>query len=255
MKRGLLLLLILVGVASGCEKVDPTTQIDVVTDFTINMIENLSASGSNLALDVVTLKDENCLNSEIAYSFNGLNNALTLSLLNIVTPEDCQEGEAPATALVQIGDLAAVDYDFNIDLKGQIRSYGSLSVMQDRYLLNFQIKNGFRIPHVELMRVPATVMWGYVNHITEEQDVVNEFIAELEGISTATNLNDGYYGWYEIENQALSSVKGELRTGVNTRFIFNHPENIDDLTNRIAVFRTNNPTLRLELRTGTGRSY
>lgn len=256
MKQNLLVLLSLfILLGFGCTKADPDIQIDVDVDFLIDIKENLSAAGSTLLFKTSTTDLQECLNSTIAVDFQRNNTSVRMSFLDIVTPTDCEMGSAPATASVNAGDLAVRNYEFKIDLRGEVESAGVLNIMSDRYIVSFVESSGFKFAETMLLRVPRHTVWGYVNYAEEEAETAAVFVDDLSEITAPTALEEGYYGWFKSEGSELTDMDNLPEEKINTLFVFEYEGADDDLENLISAFRAENTDIEVALFDWRGKSF
>lgn len=242
----------------GCEKdSEPSTLINVETDFILDMKEDLSASGATLFFPTKTTKDQECLNTNIDISLRTNSERIELSFEEIVVPnaDDCQEGSAPASADISIGDLALRNYTFIIDLRGEVESAGILNVLADRYIVSFPEKFGFEFEQNILLRVPSKTIWGFINHEVEEGSLAQDLIGEISTSGEANELEDGYYGWFSVAGGQLTTVAGEITERKNSYFSFEYEGSDEDLEDLMENLRTENPDFVFSLSTWEGKSF
>lgn len=256
MKRSLLFLLsILLLVGTGCDKDNPDTQFNVNTDFVIDMKEELSPTGGTLLFKVKTVNNQDCLDTEIDFSFSRNASKVLISFLDIIVPEDCIAGSAPATAYINTGDLAIIDYQFKIDLRGEVESDGILNILGDRYIVSFIEASGFEFSEKELLRIPNRTIWGYVNHSESDEEIAADFISNLEANSSPATLEEAYYGWFKIADDRVTEMDNLPTERSNSLFVFEYEGTDDALESIIADFRSENENLEVALFNWEGKSF
>lgn len=256
MKQNLLFLIsILLFAGVGCDKDTPDTQFNVNTDFLIDMKEDLSQTGSTLLFKAETINNQDCLDTGIDISFARNTSKVTLSFLDLIIPEDCTPGSAPATADVNAGDLAGINYQFKIDLRGEIESTGILNVLSDRYIVSFVEASGFEFPEKTLLRVPRQTIWGYVNHGEDGNETANDFISSLGEIASPTTLEEGYYGWFKGADDKVTEMADLPTERFNSLFVFEYEGDDEVLESLITDFRSENENVELALFNWAGKSF
>ena len=256
MKQSLLFLLsILMIVGLGCSKDNPGTEFNVNTDFEIDMKEDLSPTGGTLLFKVKTKNEQNCLDTSIDYSFSRNASKVVLSFLDLITPEDCIVGRAPATADVNAGDLAIIDYQFKIDLRGEVESEGVLDVLGDRYVVSFVEPLGFEFSEKVLLRIPRYTIWGYVNHSESDESIATDFISTLGESTAPASLEDGYYGWFKGGDDRVTEMDNLPTERFNSLFIFEYDGTDEALENLLTDFRSENENVEVALFDWAGKSF
>jgi len=256
MKQNLLFvlsLLLLAGVS--CSKEKPDTQFNVNTDFMIDMKEDLSETGGTLLFKAETINDQDCLNAGIDFSFSRGTSIITLSFLDLLLPEDCTPGSAPATADINTGDLAIINYQFKIDLRGEVTSEGVLNVLSDRYIVSFAEASGFEFPEKVLLRIPRHTIWGYVNHGEEEEEIATNFISDLSESASPARLEEGYYGWFKGAGDTVTEMDNLPTERFNSLFVFEYEGTDETLENLLDNFRSENENIDLALFNWEGKSF
>lgn len=256
MKQILLFLFsILLLIGTSCSKDEPDTQFNVNTDFVIDMEEELSPTGSTLLFKVKTTNEQECLDTGIDISFDRTATRITLSFLDLITPEECIAGSAPATASVSTGDLATINYRFQIDLRGEVESEGILNILGDRYIVSFVEASGFEFLEKTLLRIPRNTIWGYVNHSESNEEMAADFISDLGENSSDATLEEGYYGKFKGAGGEVTEMNSLPTERFNSLFVFEYGGTDDVLENLIADFRLENEDIEVALFDWTGKSF
>lgn len=256
MKKNLLFLLsILLFVGVGCDKNEPETQFNVNTDFVIDMKESLSPTGGTLLFKVRTVNNQECLDTGIDFSFSRNLSKIALSFLDFTIAEDCIAGNTPATAEVNAGDLATIDYQFHIDLRSEVVSEGVLNVLGDRYIVSFVEASGFEFSEKELLRIPRYTIWGYVNHSENDEELAASLIANLGENAAPTTLEEGYYGWFKGDNEEVTEMDDLPTERFNSLFVFKYEGTDEVLENVIADLRSENESVEIALFNWQGKTF
>lgn len=141
------------------------------------------------------------------YSLSRPLNGIILSLNNVIEPENCEPGDAPARGIVPIGTLESGNYDIEINLKNNdIVNQGKFLVFNDRYQLNLNTEHGLVLASEPLFRVPNQSYWGYIgfNELTNADEIEFDFFQSIELIAAHGNNRQGNFGYFEVtENQTI----------------------------------------------------
>ncbi len=207
--KHLLLLFTLLLVANAC-KVDNNGKDQVVNvepEFTMDLFEKL-AGGKTLTFRIKSIDLQDCTNYGIDASSGHSSSFIRLVINNIVEPENCDPGPAFASTEVDVSPLPGGTYDFQVVLKDAIFSEGKLNVTPEKYLVDMPTTNGFYYIHKELMRVQDQQIWGYIGYENKDEGkpYADQFLADLNSICSAANLQNGYYGYFSVDGGEPSLI-------------------------------------------------
>lgn len=182
---------------------DPIIISLVDKEFELEMIEDLSATDNNiLTIKIASLEDEDCLNASILTASNAIEGGANITIFDIVTPDDCEAGMAPARGMESLGALEEGDYTLEIELQDVIKNIGTLEVSDSRYKINMETEEGITWQESSLLKMPETALWGYTSYSDVEMlDIANEFIQEIESISRDFEGQSGNYAYFSVENE------------------------------------------------------
>lgn len=237
--------------------------VNIEDDFYIDLFEDISNGEKRFQMDVATIHDQACLNFNIDYSldFDEQINTIDLTLNNLVEPEHCIEGEAPAEVVIPFGTINPGTYSFNISLKDAVVNNGRLLVFADRFQLEMDSDDGIEIVNEQLYRIPGKTIWGYVGYSsTEDMDDAERFINDLEGLSSVFDIENnnlyksGYYGYFRISDEKDLVLSGEINQNYYLPFIFQHDsENLAEINSVLDNACFNNQALDIHIYTDNGQ--
>ncbi len=236
--------LLLLPILGGCDLADVGDAIivpDVEDEFYVDIWEDLSTDngGRALILKIESIHPENCLNYSIDYRFDRTGNRLTVSLVDLREPADCEPGEAPVTADVNIGSLPSGNYAMNIDFRNTVENSGQLLVSPERYFLTMKTQNGIVLLREELLRVPENMIWGYVALQGAEAAAAAAFLEDLQAISDQpTGMREGYYGYFTIHSaDSEVFVQDQPMDGSARTFLLEYTGTQNNLKGLLADYR------------------
>lgn len=200
--------IIVLTAASGCNlsSLEDTVIVpDVDDEFYLDYWENLTPQGRFLEFRLRTIANESCSNALIDYDFKQSGRELSISINEIVRPEGCEPGEAPATANIRSATpLPGGYYPLRVDLQGTVSNDGQVVVTSDAYNVDLDKGGGIVLLRPELLRIPDETIWGYAYYEDEAlQPAADEFLDSLQSISKGRVLRDGYYGYFTMNKGAL----------------------------------------------------
>ena len=227
-------------------------------EFSLELLENLQEGSNSLEVHFETISDENCLNTTILSSFqqDGLNQKLTI--FEILEPETCDPGMAPAKGVESIGDLNNdISYPIQVELQDIVINTGSLTVSDVYYKIEMNEENGISWRHTTLFKIPQDVLWGYITYLDNEQLLLaNDFVSSVEGVTLVAEASDGYYGHFEILNNNITVVKTAPEEVESRLFIRKLDGPADNITDIVKAFRANAPSgIELHIYDGNGNEW
>jgi len=258
LKKGVFISFIWFSIFSSACKIeslnDPIIISLVDKEFSLELWENLQSTANPLEFHFQTIADENCLNTSIESSYTKENLQLNLTIFNILAPETCETGMAPAMGAEAIdGVVENGFYSLEIELQGVVNNIGTLQVSDDFYKVDMDQEIGINWAHDKLLRVPQFALWGYITYQGSEQlSIANNFVASLDGISSAFEGEDGYYGHFTLENTNLVAVQ-KAPADLNAKiFILSYSGHINAIDPYVDDF-TNTAPEGMELHIFDGR--
>ena len=177
----------------------PDPLVDVPTTFNIRLIEQLDTTGSTFSFEVSTLEFQDCIGKTIDYNLSESYSALLVSLNDIITPDECPDGSAPAMTTIPFSNMENRTYSIDINLKNTVKNSGFLHVLPDRYILEMDSENGFQVLSEEVLRVPENAVWGSFAYRSENMsDLAQDFLNQLNDYCVFEPFETGDYGYFYV---------------------------------------------------------
>ena len=238
----------------GC-KDDPTDEglnINIEEEFKILLWENLASNDRTFHLNVETIQSQSCENSLIDLTPTAVGSQINLTIKDIPAP-DCPAPIFPAKANFEVGNLNLPEYKLQISLKDLVHNIGDLMVTDEYYDIQMADLNGIIIPNQRLYKVPTETIWGFASYATsDEQTYVDEFAAEVNGISEGKDYQDGYYGYFSVENNSLTIHNEDISNQFTQTFGRSFQNDISDLETVLTKYRTLYPNIDFKIFTSKG---
>lgn len=235
---------------------------DIEPEFYIDLQEFLHPTNRQLKFQIRTIKDQECLNSSVETDFFTLGREIELSINSILEPSDCKAGIAPAQSEVYVGKLNNGTYNFDVALRNTVVNNGKLSISNDNFTIKMETQEGIIFLHNNLQKMPADAFWGYIACEESDWEDLNAELAEkLNGFASPADYRSGYYGYFEINNNATGSRKVFLTEPPTADFhfplLFQINEDTDE--NRFKViledFKSSHPDIQLKGQNADGRIF
>lgn len=238
---------------------DPIILSFIEQEFSFDLWENLNTtSGSPLEIRMYTIDEGECLNATILSSYLRDQLELKLTLFEILEPETCDPGQAPATGVEAINDIEFGLYELKIELQGIVTNTGQLSSTSLSYSINMDEENGIQWLHDELFRVPNASLWGYLTYTESTgQAKAEAFLADLEAISDESSAQDGYYGHFGLSDTGNQlKIHDMPEEGNHIPFLYRYQGEKATLDQMVEELRENAPEgLKLVLRDQEGNEW
>lgn len=235
---------------------------DIEPEFYIDLQEYLHPTNRQLRFKIRTIKDQDCLNGSIETDFSVAGRELELSINSILEPTDCNAGTAPAKSEVYAGTLANGVYKFDVNLRNTVPNKGQLTITEDNYSIRMETQEGIIFLHNNLQKMPKDALWGYIVCQESEWEQLNaQLNDQLSGLAAPADYRSGYYGYFEINNNAPGNRNVFLSDPPAGDFhfplLYQLKENVDEarLKTILTEFRAAHPTIQLEGRNADGRIF
>ncbi len=236
-------LLLLITILIGCSKTqeDPNVITDINDDLNVFLWEELVDGERNFVLKVETVRHQDCMNYELAHTINRFADNITLSVDQLIAPDDCETGYSPAHLSVRIGSLEPISYKIELNLQqNEIVNKGQLLVSSSQYSIVLETDHGIILPEPILNRVPNNTIWGYIgfNDATEEFNIRNEFHSLITDLVSAGNFTPGHYGHFSLTTANELSVDAGKEYPKQLDFLYHFDGEEQDLVTLLEDFRT-----------------
>ncbi len=243
MRFNLGFLLIITLLLSCSQDEDPVLVFNVPEEFSIEMREQLNPTNRDLIFDITSIYGFACEDITIDATYTRSGDNLSLSIQDIVKPDDCEEGANKANLKFNIGSLQNGEYTFNINLSEVVANTGMLSVSNDSYKIMIDEEEqieGIVLPYTELRRMPNGSVWGKVEFNSDNMaNIAQKFQEELIGLGMSNlDLKAGEYGFFSLDSE-LSMIWDTASPYNNTlSFILNKNQVTDqEIRNLIQQFQ------------------
>lgn len=188
---------------SGCKLDnlnDPIIVPLIDKEFSLDLWQTLGANTpSNLELRMYTIENEDCLNTKILSNYNRTGRNISLTLYDILDPEVCDPGPAPATGVQSVTDASPDVYTLTIELQDVVSNGGTLTITDEAYQVVMDEENGISWLHTELRKIPENALWGYLVYTNpEEESRIASFVDEINNLGSDLPLTTGYYGYFSV---------------------------------------------------------
>jgi hypothetical protein len=210
-------------VSCSQDPLGPDPLVDVPNTFNIRLIEQLDSTGKAFSLEVTTIEFQDCMEKSVDFNLSQSYNAVLVSLNDIITPDECPDGSAPARSTVLLKDLEIRTYTIDINLKNTVKNTGTLTVLPDQFILEMETEDGFQVLNPELWRIPERTIWGSFSYATEDMAVVvQNFLADLESLCEENTFPEGDYGHFYVVNSESILIPDQAPAGLSFRrnFLF-----------------------------------
>jgi len=215
MKKGLLYIFIILCSMSCADNLIPDETISVEDTFRVDLYESLDAISRSFQIKATSIASENCMNSIIGYTLNKTPSLVSISFNDITTDGTCETGIAPAQSTIDLGVIENGTYTMQLNLKEVIFNNGSLVVSDEAYNLFMNSHDGVELTRLELKRIPENLIWGYVAYDnTSLDDACTQLLTDATDLMVPSNLKDGYYGYFELNQHILAPAQGSSKAVV-----------------------------------------
>lgn len=176
--------------------------ISLTDDVAIDINQMPTVDGIRLVIDLHTVNDVECSNTDFSYELYESDGLVSLDLYDLVTDGICDDLASNVSTRVQFKQ----DYSnatFELLLKSTVKNLGSLQLKDQSYHLEFESQNGFLLNKASLNKIQPNTVWGqiffdnhdyYSNHSSKVWDI-------LESVKDTSYIpKNGDYGLFTCFN-------------------------------------------------------
>jgi len=233
-----------------CTKNDdgPNFIYNLEEEFEVSPIEELSRTGSRLALNIKSLHQNVCNSSEILYQYRVEDGVALIELDDIVNSSPCADFGDPPSAHVAMPDMSGTSQPLNITIKEIIENPGEISEFSAHYEMTMSSTNGIRVRNASLQKIQPTMIWGGVDYDGNNNNIVpSAFYDEIQGIAQGQSIADGYYGHFSQHDNEIELLVDGAEKEFRSAFVFNTNKTLTDLTDIVQEYSANHPEMRFFL--------
>ena len=243
MKHNIIILFALLLGITTCkrESLEPTIIVaNIEREFSISYVEKFSKTGRHLQFDISTLKEQPCENYYVKTDCLQSSSLLKLNISGIEKNGGCSGNAAIAKGSVISEAFAEGSWPIDVYIQNIIRNPGKLIIQKNSYQLILESSYGITLEQKDLQKIPSGTIWGYIAYKPEYAATARVFLEELKKITRNNLLEDGEYGYFNVQNEQIKfkDIPADYSVLPIIRF---QNSNVDLLLNLINTFRKNNP--------------
>lgn len=245
---------------SSCLKdLEDKSLVNVDSEFKITLSQSLTSSGSQFALDITTLFDQECSDNIILSSLTKSSQSVSLGIENIVEAGNC-EGDNYTAYKKETLDLQNGSYNINISLRNTINSLGQLTQTETEYQLEMSDVNGIIVEKSIIKKIPSNLIWGTIggNSMTNDYEAIIEKTESILGIESnvSVNLESGDYGFFVVDpdNNFNAFLDASLFSS-GLSFVYPQGGSQSEIQQSIYELREIYPTITFNVMDSNGNIY
>jgi hypothetical protein len=190
--------------ASSCKLNKPSDQIDynIPNEFQLSLTEiRDSATGvAELGFRFKSTNLYDCSGVGIQNTFSFSGDKINISLQKVLEPVVCDHIQAPAEALISIGNPKIGNFGCIVTLGGVVPNIGSLTVSAEKVSLAFAESAGIIVRTADFRRTPTGSIWGWAGvENAVDLPILQQFLTELKDISAEHDFSNGIYTDFRID--------------------------------------------------------
>ena len=225
----------------GCTS-DPVSEsfVNVSYQYELRMHQGLSENGGIPAVQIISIDEQECINSFISYQ-TLLNQEKILVYLNdIVLEDECETGNQKIRQLIDLPTSLSTT-PLEIQLKDVIRNQGLIHKNDLEFELELHQFDGLKISRTKIRRVRKDMLWGrFSSNNQDALDSVDEYIKALD-------RNDvkiiGDYGYFYLDHNREVHLDAASE---GIAFLISTDENFKEIKTRILELKEEFPSLEFE---------
>ena len=201
--RKIYVLALVIPLLSSCLGDENEDKSEVGSDVQIELYENLTSDPNRLLIVSKTEQQFSCSNYQIAANAQMTEESIIIDYTGIVVPNGCITSPGPAFFE---GSFPIEDGTYRLELRvDEELNEGSLEVNDSLFAITMTNSPSVDILTDTLLRIPDGLYWGSVAYNDQaDVDLVDSFVDSLQQLAIEVPmLKDGYYGYFELENQQI----------------------------------------------------
>ena len=225
---------------------DPSIIYNLDDEFVIRPVELLSTTGSKFTLEISSLQEDLCDNSEILYQFRQIDGVSIIKLNDITRPANCNPSDSPPSANIALNPNGSNSRLVNVTIKEVIENEGQIDEFDNRFEIKMNSTNGILISHRELFKIQPNTIWGGVDYNSlDSTDIADTFVAEVAQMAQALPLFQGYYGHFELMSSGAIEIWNDSGS-LNQRaaFAFEASLTLSEISSMVEDYRSRYPNMR-----------
>ncbi len=229
-------------------------------EFHINLLERLSPNGPELVLQIHTIEQVRCANSNLDYSLEQSSGKVVISINDISQPADpdCVKTPSWLTTDIPLGHLPNGPTDIEINIRKTVSNVGKLRQEDRLYQLDMTTDYVIEITQQKLYKISPNTIWGYIGHKTENSPLVDQFFTELAELTEEGDFEEGYYGHFIYDKSAedIVAFDDNHELPYSSRFLLRLTSDKAELKAFLDQFRQDyGAYIELEVRTWEGEAF
>ncbi len=242
----------------SCEGEHEVPSNTLGSEIELSMAEYIDDDQRTLTLKFLTLKDFPCINYQIKHDVMVDHQAIRIVLEKVEASEVCLDAIGPASAFINLGQLAEKEYDFQIQLGESLINHGTLSVRKEAYLINLVENKGIELLKPELNRIPAQAVWGTVKYpTTETNKKLLAFLGDGMEIAGASDKKfaEGDYGYFQVNSEGKIIQSLDQNVNNEQAFLFEFGGKEGDLKHLLEQINSNFDDVQLRMYNARGDEF
>ncbi len=207
--RKIYVLALLIPFLSSCLLDENEDKAEVGSDVQIKMYEDVSADPNALMLQSTTEQQFSCSNYQLSATAQMTEESIIIDYTGIVVPNGCVTTQGPAFSQ----DYFTVEegtYGLELTVDEELNE-GTLEVNDSLFVISMTNNPSIDVLTDSLWRIPNNLYWGSVTYYEQtHEELVSAFVDSLQQLPIEVPvLHNGYYGYFNIENQMLDVTPPE----------------------------------------------
>ncbi len=198
--------LVLLGLTSCKKDDDSNVKINIEEEFDVQLFEELLPGQNNLRVHVATKENLACSNVILGHSINSIGGNITVSIDSLELNGACDNIEAIAQTIAELGEIEEGTYDLEINLAlNSITNQGEMIVSEEGYRVEMNTTHGLTMLENNLYGIPDDYFWGYIELLDNSaSNLPAQFLGTLETYTKDSELREGYYGHFDIKENRVT---------------------------------------------------
>jgi hypothetical protein len=256
--------LVFLGSCSLFEDPQEQTQIEVTSEFQLELSQLLIPGPNPLMIKVSTINTPSCKESKIRILKSQDSKEITVGIIDIFNPINCEITNEVISESVnfllnngQFGFTLFLNASSTNQFQNAISNMGTINSSYDRFSLMLDTQNGFELGDMVIQKIPDKLLWGYlVAQNEEELSIFNDLINHIsDQVDDNLGLDNGNYGYFSFQDGQISDITMENNPIYSKSFIYHSNNSAVELSAHFAEFKEQHPNVIIHVQHSEGLEF
>ncbi|MBT8220331.1 MAG: hypothetical protein KJP00_10920 [Bacteroidia bacterium] len=221
---------------------DPNILYNLDEEFSLRPTEYFQSGNKVPSLVFTSIKSQPCEQAAIEYQYRFVNDIALIQIIDITKPSNCPTAVSYPYVDIPLTPGNLKVRKIKIEIKEILENTGELWDNGDHYQLLMHNSDGLTVTRNILYKVPDYAIWGAIDYAKPGyRSIADQFISDVSNLGTTGNYDTGYYGHFEVTEDADIQVFLPHSREHRSAFLIRSEEDLSVFQSLINQYRTDYP--------------